>query len=151
MAYRSGVRVPSDIVGNPDGKGGGKRGEINAFTKAARARMREALLTKDIPGSLHIGLTLTVPWSKDWVEEDADRCSDEFRECWHRFAKAFTDALPDCALIYRVELQQKQRKAPHIHAVCYIPRTSAAACAPTPAPVAWVGSADGAWFRAIGR
>lgn len=146
--YDAGVKVPMDVVGNPEGKGGGKRGEINAFTKAARRRMRNALLTMDIPDSVHIGLTLTVPWSKAWVEADDERCNDEFRECWHRFAKAFRDNLPECAAIYRVELQQRLRKAPHIHALCYIPR--AAYGAATSTPVAGVDGTDDAIMRDVG-
>lgn len=119
-----------DFIPNPTGKGAPLRGEITGFSKQARARMRKALLGFAVPDSIRLGLTLTVPWPTDWISENPDRCNDEFRACFNRFGVAFRRALPDCGAIFRVELQT--RKAPHIHAVCYVPRARLADATPTP-------------------
>lgn len=129
--YPDGVNVPMDIIPNPTGKGAPKRGEITAFTRQARARMRKALLGLAVPDSVRLGLTLTVPWSNEWIRDNPERCNDEFRECFNRFGVAFRRALSDCGAIFRVELQK--RKAPHIHAVCYVAKSRLASTTPAPA------------------
>jgi len=100
--------------------------------------MRKALLGLEIPNAIRLGLTLTVPWPNEWCQADQDRCNAEFRECFNRFGVAFRRALPNSGMIFRVELQQ--RKAPHVHAVCYVD-IAALAALPTPSPASGVGDA----------
>ena len=155
-AYETGTNVPMRVIGNPTGKGGGKRRAITAFTKEARARMRRALLEHTIPHSITVGLTLTVPWSNEWIAANEQAANDEFRECFNRFGVTWRRTMPNCAAIFRVELQK--RKAPHIHAVCWIPIPQAAS-APAGAPVVptdaqaaaqwFFGYAASAWFTAV--
>lgn len=137
--YPSGCHVPAETT-NPTGKGSGvARGKITGFSDDSRRRLRMALLSMGLTVPyFQYGATLTVPWSNDWVKSNLDASLVEFRAAWHRFAVSFRRALPDCALIYRVELQQ--RRAPHIHAIIYTPAARADG-ADTPAPVRGVPGA----------
>lgn len=126
--YEHGIHVPSPIRGTSTGTGGGgdnhKRGEITGFSAASRRRMRQAMLTKYIPGADLVGITCTVPWQGT----DFEPLMDEFRECVHRFRTAFVRRFPKSAAIYRVELQE--RGAPHLHALVWMAAEDLAALLP---------------------
>ena len=91
-----------------------KRGKITGFSVASRRRMREALLSLEVPQAQILGVTFTVPWKGT----DFSPLMDEFRNCWHRFCVAFRRSFPNSGMIYRVELQE--RGAPHIHAIWWL-------------------------------
>lgn len=108
---RRGFAFVPDCLTNESRK---ERGEITAFTKAARRRLRRCLLSESVPDSFRCHVTFTVPWKGSNFEP----LMDEFRECWHRFGVTFRRSFPNSAMIYRVELQQ--RGAPHIHALTFV-------------------------------
>ena len=90
---------------------GGKRGKVNAFSRASRQRLQQALLIYDAPqGWRRYGLCLTVP----------TQC-DNWQEYWlatvERFRTLLTRGSFHHAAIYRVELQQ--RGMPHLHLVMF--------------------------------
>lgn len=155
--YPVGCHVPGDVT-NPTGKGSGKpRGEITGFSADSRRRLRMALLTMGLAEPFRtFGLTVTVPWPNEWLATHEDLAMEEFRQVWHRFAVSIRRALPDCAIIYRVELQQ--RRAPHVHGMIYVPERRIAQDTSTPAcgvplgdpPPSWLLAAClVAWFRAV--
>lgn len=92
-----------------------QRGKITCFSAASRRRLRETLLSKHIPNSICLGVTLTVPWDPEKVASVEDRWAVEF----HSFRRRFERTYPHSSLIWRVELQSK-RKAPHLHGLAYI-------------------------------
>lgn len=144
--YPFGIHIDGPTKGQsfPNRGGGGpdrKRGEITGFSAAARRRMRDAMLSRWIPGAYLVGVTFTVPWRGTNFQP----LLDEFRACWHRFGIAFRRRFDHSAIIYRVELQQ--RGAPHIHALCWLhPLDAAAAMGAPVAPVV----ADGVYKAADG-
>lgn len=117
--YPNGMHISPDKVRVVQGKNEGglgacpdtKRGEISGFSCAARRRMRNFLLSKEIKGACRFGVTLTVPWKGD----NFAGLMDEWRDCVSRFRHSFSYRFKDSGLVYRVELQK--RGAPHIHAI----------------------------------
>lgn len=145
--YPLGIHIDGPTKGQslPNRGGGGedrKRGEITGFSAAARRRMRDAMLSRWIPGAYLVGVTYTVPWKGTNFEP----LLDEFRECWNRFSTTFRRRFKKSAIIYRVELQT--RGAPHIHALTWIHQEDVAAV--MGAPVAPV-TADDAQLIAAGH
>lgn len=117
--YPNGMHISPDkgrvVLGKKDGGFGAgpdtKRGEISWFSVAARRRMRNFLLSKEIKGACRFGITLTVPWKGD----NFAGLMDEWRDCVSRFRHSFSYRFKNSGLVYRVELQK--RGAPHIHAI----------------------------------
>lgn len=90
----------------------GNRGEIVSFSKDSSKRLRLALATQYIPSAALLGVTLTVPWRKQF-----DGYLDYYRECFNRFATSFRRDLPNSGAIFRHELQK--RRMPHCHMIVY--------------------------------
>lgn len=92
---------------------GGRRSSISCFSPSSRRRMREYLVSHEIPRYVRVGITLTLPWSvPDW-----SLVMDDFRTVMHRFRTYWRRRFPDSSAVYRVELQK--RGAPHVHLVSY--------------------------------
>lgn len=91
---------------------GVKRGKIRNWSANSVRRLREVLLSKHVPDSQVVGITLTVPWRDPVPDID-----DVFRASIKRFRVAFIRAYPNSAAVYRVELQQ--RGMPHLHMITY--------------------------------
>lgn len=94
-----------------------QRGKISGFSSGSARRLREALFSKYVPGSISFGATFTVPW-KCSSEEERKSVVLRFESTFNRWRKRFNYDFPRSSIIYRVELQR--RGAPHLHAVCYI-------------------------------
>lgn len=86
------------------------RGKITSFSYASRRRMREFLLTNDVPNCTKFGLTLTLPKHYDDIKE--------FPQVIKRFGDDFTKHYKKSAAVYRVELQK--RGAPHLHIILFM-------------------------------
>jgi len=97
--YPEGARVHAlTIPGNPTGKGGGKRGEIQEWSTASRRRMREYLLTHSLGEGLHcLGLTLTIP--------GPGFDGPGIKKLWHAFSERWRRA-GGCA-VWRREVQAR--------------------------------------------
>lgn len=86
------------------------RGKITSFSYASRRRMREFLLTNDVPNCTKFGLTLTLPKHYDDIKE--------FPTVIKRFGNDFSKHYKKSAAVYRAELQK--RGAPHLHIILFM-------------------------------
>lgn len=139
LVYPNGIKARKDYRGMwMPTKGGGERGRITTFSTASRRRLREALLTRYVPGVPVWGLTLTMPgWLPEWMSLDGVRgrppamCPDGrvdgetaahmakcFRTAFERYRHAVHYHFPDFADVHRIELQE--RGAPHLHSVAWV-------------------------------
>lgn len=112
--YKSGVMVETSdsYVGtglcklrvNRGGCGGNIRGKIEGFSAKSAQRLRKMLCRLDFESVYSI--TLTLP-----------KCDIglDFRALWHSFVIRVRRALPNIAIIWRIELQQ--REVPHWHLI----------------------------------
>lgn len=91
---------------------GVKRGKIRGFSANSVQRLKKTIIEKWVPDSQVVGITLTLPWRKEFPGLDS-----AFRDSVHRFSIAFKRAYPNSACIYRVELQE--RGMPHLHMICF--------------------------------
>lgn len=91
----------------PGKGGGGKRGKISGLSEHAAARLREFLMTMEVPGR--------EPWAVTLTKRVLVR-PEEWRSLWMRFRQRLRCCLT--AAVYRVELQR--RLQPHIHAVAWL-------------------------------
>lgn len=104
---------------------GVKRGKIKGWSLSSVRRLRETLLRRFVPDSQVVGVTLTLPW-----KGEVENIGKVFRACLNRFKVAFHRQFPHSALIYRVELQQRQM--PHLHCIVFIAKAD--------------GRYDGGWW-----
>jgi len=106
-AYAEGcVLHASRKVGNPTGKGGGKRGKVQTFSLASRRRLRQFLVTHEFPSDwTAFGVTYTVPGGP-WPLE-------QYKDLWERYCKS--KLVEGHALVWRAEVQK--RGALHWHAL----------------------------------
>lgn len=101
------------VKSGPNGVTGSPRGCIDGFSYGSRLRLRLALIRYSLPFGTRVGVTLTLPWKvNDWSLVMSD-----FKEVLHRFRVYWLRRFPDCASVYRVELQK--RGAPHLHLVSW--------------------------------
>lgn len=96
-------------IGNPTGKGGGRRGKITGWSTASRRRMRSFLLTHRCVYERVLGVTLTIP-GPPMPYGEAQRIFSVWAVAAYR---AFL------AAVWRVELQR--RGALHWHLLCGLP------------------------------
>lgn len=89
----------------------GQRGGIHGFSLASVRRLREALAILHIPNSRLCGLTLTVPWRKEFP-------LDVYKASCNRAFTLIRRKFPLSGSIYRHELQT--RGAPHCHMIFYV-------------------------------
>lgn len=86
------------------------RGTIKSLSRASVARLREKLALAYIPNGIYYACTLTFCTDRppEWFAE-------KFRDLQHYFTVTVRSSpiLRDCAIIWRVELQQNQ--TPHLH------------------------------------
>lgn len=106
--YSTGVMLQAGGVhiGNPDGKGGGKRGAVIGWSTASRRRMRQALLTLGAPEGWRVGgLSCTIP--------PPSMTPEAARALWADFSLRMVKA--GMGMIWRMEVQR--RGALHWHAL----------------------------------
>lgn len=119
IQYEHGIKIvlPLENQFIPTTIGRRKRNPISDFSKSTRKRLRKALLCTDLPnGSQRFGVTITLPWDdSDWD----DYLLNDFHSTVETFRTAFARCFPLCAIIYRLERQE--RGAPHMHSVFYAP------------------------------
>jgi len=104
--YDGGVETDGNhIIGNPSGKGGGKRSKIKGWSKASRRRMRKAMLTMRTPKTdVEIGATLTIPGPVLPVKDA--------KKLWQRFCRELERGGSSC--IWRMEIQERGQLHFHI-------------------------------------
>lgn len=101
---------PAREVGNPQGKGGGKRGIVKGWSTASRRRLREFLLCMLPPdGWRVVGATFTVP-GPNLSPSDA-------RKLWAWFSHEVESS--GACMVWRLEVQR--RGAVHWHSVIASP------------------------------
>jgi len=104
--YNDGIRLTAPCVGNPKGKGGGKRSAITGWSKASRRRMREFMLSNQMPGDFTVcACTYTIPGHNLPLHET--------KRLWHIF-QTYARRLGVCA-VWRVEIQKRGQL--HWHAI----------------------------------
>jgi len=98
------------IVGNPTGKGGGKRGKIKGWSLSSRRRMRRYLMThRPCEGYNTFAATLTIPGAPI----EADRAQELFKGWSREAVKAGIGS------VWRLETQTRGQL--HWHLLCAVP------------------------------
>lgn len=113
--YASGVRVKGykfQLVGNSHPYDV-PRGKITGFSPHAAARMRDFFLRFDVPDTEKFAVTLTLPGN------GFDCSLDIFKRCVNAAFTAWKYKAKNAGMVYRVEMQCKNRVAPHVHATVY--------------------------------
>jgi len=109
--YKDGYALGAPHIGNPTGKGGGKRSKVKSFSTASRRRFREFLLTNSIREDYDsFSLSGTVPGPPLSVEDG--------KKFFKNFSVALT-RLNGCG-VWRLEVQE--RGALHWHCIVGLPR-----------------------------
>lgn len=107
-----GVRLNAmTLPGNPDGEGGGLRGNVTSCSKGAMGRMRNFMLTRYVPGDhLCVGTTFTIPGPV--------MAADSARRIFGTWARSTQKK--GWPTIWRAETQKRGQL--HWHCLVHVPR-----------------------------